>query len=72
LKLALLGVVLGLAAAFACTQLMTTLLYNVQPTDFATFAAVFALLVSTAVLASFIPAWRASKTDPAHTLRSQL
>ncbi len=72
LKLALLGVALGLAAAFASTRLMTTLLYNIQPTDFATFAAVSALLVSTAVLASFIPAWRASKTDPARTLRSQL
>jgi putative ABC transport system permease protein len=72
LKLALAGVAVGLAAAFACTRLMTTLLYDVQPTDFATFAGVSALLVSTAVLASIIPAWRASKTDPARTLRSQL
>jgi len=72
LKLAAVGVVLGLTAAFACTRLMTTLLYNVQPTDFPTFAGVSALLVATAVLASFIPAWRASKTDPARTLRGQL
>jgi putative ABC transport system permease protein len=72
LKLAAVGVTLGLTAAFACTRLMTTLLYDVQPTDFSTFAAVSALLVATAVLASLIPAWRASKTDPARTLRGQL
>jgi putative ABC transport system permease protein len=72
LKLALLGIAFGLTAAFACTRLMTTMLYNVGPTDFATFAAVSALLISTSVAASLIPAWRASRTDPARTLRSQL
>ncbi len=71
-RLALVGVAFGLAAALACTRLLTTLLYNVQPTDFATFGTVSALLISTAVVASLIPAWRASKTDPARTLRSQL
>jgi putative ABC transport system permease protein len=69
LKLAMAGVVLGLGAAFACTRLMASLLYNVQPTDARTFAAVSALLVATAVVASLIPAWRASGTDPASTLR---
>jgi putative ABC transport system permease protein len=72
LKLALAGVLLGLTAALACTRLMTALLYDVQPTDFPTFAGVSALLIGTALFASLIPAWRAAKTDPARTLRSQL
>lgn len=72
LKLALMGVVLGLAGAFASTRLMVTLLYGVTPTDVATFAGVSTLLVTVAALASFVPAWRAAKTDPASTLRSQL
>jgi putative ABC transport system permease protein len=72
LKLALIGVVLGLAGAFASTRLMVTLLYGVTPTDVATFAGVSTLLVLVAALASFVPAWRAAKTDPASTLRSQL
>jgi putative ABC transport system permease protein len=72
LKLALIGVALGLAGAFASTRLMTTLLYGVTPTDAATFACVSALLITVAALASFVPAWRAAKTDPVSTLRSQL
>jgi putative ABC transport system permease protein len=72
LKLALIGVVLGLVGAFASTRLMTTLLYGVTPTDATTFAGVSTLLIAVAALASFIPAWRAAKTDPANTLRSQL
>ena len=70
LKLALTGVVLGLACAFASTRLMATLLYGVTSTDAATFAGVSALLLAVATLASFIPAWRAANTDPAGTLRS--
>ncbi len=69
LKLAAAGVALGLAGAFACTRLMASFLYNIPPTDAVTFAGVSALLVSTAAAASLIPAWRASGTDPASTLR---
>jgi len=72
LKLALIGVAIGLAAAFACTRLMASLLYGVAPTDVFTFTGVSALLLLTAALATFVPAWRAAKTDPARTLRSQL
>ena len=72
LKLALIGVALGLGGAFAATRLMATLLYGVTPTDTTTFAVVSALLVAVAALASFVPAWRAAQTDPATTLRSQL
>jgi ABC-type lipoprotein release transport system permease subunit len=45
------------------------MLYNVQPTDAMTFSSVAALLITVAVTASLIPAWRASVTDPATTLR---
>jgi putative ABC transport system permease protein len=69
LKLALAGLTLGLGAALACTRVMASLLYNVPPTDAVTFAAVSVLLIATAIAASFIPAWRASGTDPATTLR---
>jgi putative ABC transport system permease protein len=72
LKLALIGVALGLAGALASTRLMATLLYGVAPTDAITFAGVSILLVAVAALASFVPAWRAAQTDPASTLRSQL
>jgi putative ABC transport system permease protein len=70
LKLALTGALLGLGAAFACTRLMASLLFHIPPTDAVTFAGVFALLVATAAAASLIPAWRASRTDPASTLRA--
>jgi len=72
LKLALLGIGLGLAAAFGCTRLMASLLYGVAPTDAWTFAGVSGLLLLTAATVSFIPAWRAARTDPARTLRSRL
>jgi putative ABC transport system permease protein len=69
LKLAAAGVGIGLAASFSCTRLMASFLYNVQPTDAVTFAGVAALLIAAAAAASLIPAWRASGTDPASTLR---
>jgi putative ABC transport system permease protein len=69
LRLAIAGVAIGLAASFACTRLIASLLYNVQPTDAVTFSSVAALLIAAAILASSIPAWRASATDPASTLR---
>jgi putative ABC transport system permease protein len=67
--LALVGVAVGLAGAFALTQLMASLLFNVTPTDAATFTAVPALLIIVALLACFIPARRATKVDPLVALR---
>jgi hypothetical protein len=66
------GVALGLAGAFASTRLMTSLLYGVTSTDALTFTGVSTLLIAVAVLAGFVPAWRAAQTDPAGTFRSQL
>ncbi len=72
LRLAGIGVALGLAGALATTRLLASLLHGVRPTDGFTFAAVTLVIVATSTLASFIPAWRAAHTDPARTLRSPL
>ena len=69
LRLALMGVVLGLLCAVGLTRLMTSLLYGVSPTDPATFAAVAAGLIAVALLASYIPARRATKVEPMTALR---
>jgi putative ABC transport system permease protein len=71
LILAGLGVVFGLAAAFALTRLLTSLLFGVQPTDPATLVAVSALLLFAAAVASYVPARRAASVDPVSALRAE-
>jgi putative ABC transport system permease protein len=67
--MALSGVAIGLAGAFALTRLMTTLLFGVTPTDAVTYAIVSASLLAMALLACYIPARRAAKVDPLVALR---
>jgi putative ABC transport system permease protein len=65
------GVLLGLAAAVPLSRLMQELLFEVKPTDPATFVVVAAVLAAVAGLASYIPARRAARVDPVTALRSE-
>ena len=71
LYLAMTGIVLGGIAAFALTRVMKTLLFGVVPTDLPTFVVVCLSLMVVALLASYLPARRATKVDPLRALRSE-
>jgi putative ABC transport system permease protein len=71
LTLALAGVVVGVAAAFMLTRLMQSLLYEVQPADPVTFVTVPAMLMVVSLIASYVPALRATKVSPLIALRTQ-
>lgn len=69
MKLALVGLAIGIGGALALTRLMRTLLFDVKPTDPTTFAGVAILLFVVALLACFLPARRASGFNPIDALR---
>jgi putative ABC transport system permease protein len=69
MRLAVVGVVVGLALSAGATRLLRTLLFGTSPTDVATFASVAALLILIAAVASALPALRASRVDPLVALR---
>jgi predicted permease len=71
LKPILLGVVLGLAAAFALSRVVASLIYGVRATDPLTFAAVALLLLLVGILATVIPAYRATRIEPVRILREE-
>ncbi|HEY5254556.1 MAG TPA: FtsX-like permease family protein, partial [Acidobacteriaceae bacterium] len=70
LRLALLGILVGLVASFAATRVIATLLFGTAPTDLATFVATVVILIAVAFIAGYIPAWRASRINPMIVLRS--
>ncbi|MDQ6831708.1 MAG: ABC transporter permease [Gemmatimonadota bacterium] len=69
-RLALIGVAIGIAGALALSRVVSGLLYGVQPTDLVTFIGVPIVLAGVAVLASYVPALRATKLDPVVALRN--
>jgi putative ABC transport system permease protein len=71
LLLTVFGVVVGLAAAFALTRLLSGLLFGVEAVDVTTFTAISLLLVIVSLLACYLPARRAMRIDPLQALRYQ-
>jgi putative ABC transport system permease protein len=71
LSLAAIGIACGLAASLALARLMSSLLFDVSATDWVTYAAVSIGLAAAAVLASYVPARRATHIDPVHALRAE-
>ena len=65
------GVAIGLMGAFWLTRFLESLLYGITPTDPMTFATIAAVLIGTALLATYIPAFRATRLDPVVTLRDE-
>jgi predicted permease len=70
-RLAAAGVVLGVAGAVFATRLLSGVLFGVQPTDVATYGSVVAGLGLVVLAASWLPAWRAARIDPAVALRAE-
>jgi predicted permease len=69
MRLTVAGVCAGAAGGLALTRVLSSLLFDVRPTDWPTYLFAALLLASVALLASYIPAWRAAKVDPIVALR---
>jgi putative ABC transport system permease protein len=69
-KVVLIGAVIGVVAAYMTTRFLTKLLYGVKPADPVAFAAMAALMIAVGMVASYMPARRASSVDPMEALRS--
>ena len=71
LRLVGFGLIIGLGAAFILTRVMATLLFGISATDPLTFLSISLVLLAVAMLASYIPALRATRVDPMIALRAQ-
>jgi len=65
------GLTIGLAAAVAVNRFLTSLLFEIEPSDPTTLFAVVVAIATVAALASWLPAWRASRLDPNVVLRAE-
>ena len=70
-KLAAMGVAIGVPAALVLTRLLANLLYGVAPGDVRILGAVVLCLLGVALIAAFVPAWRASRINPLVALRCE-
>ena len=71
MELAGTGIILGLIGALALTRVMASLLFGISAVDAATFSAVPVILAMIALIATYIPAWRATQVDPVTVLREE-
>ncbi|HEX5438807.1 MAG TPA: FtsX-like permease family protein, partial [Gemmatimonadaceae bacterium] len=71
MRAALIGVALGVLGAIVATRLLSSMLYGIEPRDPLTFLGVTALLLGVALLASYLPARRATTVDPIIALRAE-
>jgi predicted permease len=71
LVLAAIGIAAGLVGAFALTRVMSSLLFRVGTTDAVTFASVAIFVAAVSLVASYVPAWRATRVDPLVALRDE-
>ncbi|MEM9598622.1 MAG: ABC transporter permease, partial [Acidobacteriota bacterium] len=70
-KVLAIGIALGAVLAFIATRALRTLLFGIEAFDLGTYLAVAALMVGVGLLATYVPAWRASRVDPMVSLRSE-
>jgi ABC-type antimicrobial peptide transport system permease subunit len=71
MTLAIAGSSIGLGGAVAASRSISALLFGVSPLDPLTYVGVIALMLGVAAVASWVPAWRAARVDPAITLRAE-
>jgi putative ABC transport system permease protein len=71
MTLTVMGIVIGIGGALAASQAIASQLYGVTPLDFITYTGVIVILAGVSALACWAPAWRASRVDPAITLREE-
>ncbi len=71
LRLTTTGIAIGIALALLLTRLLGNLLYEVSPRDPLAFAAALSVMMLASIAACFLPAWRATRTDPVRALRAE-